>query len=364
MKFRSEQGMLAEALGALSRIATSRNSSSPALAGVKLQLNDDTLVASSTDNDISLQFTLSVGGERNGQALISARLLNDIVRALPNGKLTVDVGADSATLSAGRSQFTVPTLNAIEFPRTSPAPANPVTMSAKDLSFALNQVVRAASRDLGKQHLTAVLLRAEDTGLRLVATDSYRLAVRDIVGTSVLGFGQEFLLPSRALGELQRLLDANEEISIRFGDIEATFETPTMQLTTRIINATFPQFKQLILPKYDNKLIVAREALVEALRRSKVLAHDNTTPVRLTMGENGLRITVQTTDQGASTEDVDATFQGTEITAAFNADYLLDGVDATVGEEVSIESTEPNKPAVIRGVGDDSYLYLLMPQRV
>jgi DNA polymerase-3 subunit beta len=82
------------------------------------------------------------------------------------------------------------------------------------------------------------------------------------------------------------------------------------------------------------------------------------------MGENGLRITVQTTDQGASTEDVDATFQGTEITAAFNADYLLDGVDATVGEEVSIESTEPNKPAVIRGVGDDSYLYLLMPQRV
>jgi len=170
MKFRSEQGMLAEALGALSRIATSRNSSSPALAGVKLHLNDDTLVASSTDNDISLQFTLSVGGERNGQTLISARLLNDIVRALPNGKLTVDVGADSATLSAGRSQFTVPTLNAVEFPRTTPAPANPVTMSAKDLSFALNQVVRAASRDLGKQHLTAVLLRAEDTGLRLVAT--------------------------------------------------------------------------------------------------------------------------------------------------------------------------------------------------
>lgn len=364
MKFRSEQGVLAEALGALARIATSRNSATPTLAAVKLTLQGDTLTALSADNDISLQFTIPVGGEKDGVTLINARLLNEIIRALPSGKITVDVGADSASLSSGRSNFSVPVLNVVDFPRIPPSPANPVTMKAKDLSFALNQVVYAAGKDPARQNLTAVSLEAESDGLRLVATDGFRLAIRDLQGQQLLTHGRQCLIPARALNELQRLLDGAEDVSIRFGEIEVTFETGTMQLTTRIVNAEFPQYRHLVKPAYDNSMVIAREALLEALRRCRVLVDDDNTPFRLTMAPGSARFTVQSRDQGTSVEDVDATFEGTELTIAFNPGRLREGVEAIVGDEVRIQTIDNRAAALITGVGDDTYQYILMPQRI
>ena len=157
MKFSSEQGILAEALGALARIASSRNAGTPALAGVKLSLSGDTLTASSTDQDIALEFTVSVGGDTDGQGLISARMLNDIVRVMPSGRVTVEVAGDNATISAQRSQFTIPTLNAIEFPRTVASTGEPFTISSNVFKAALAQVVQAASNDPQKHHLSCLL---------------------------------------------------------------------------------------------------------------------------------------------------------------------------------------------------------------
>ncbi len=363
MKFRSEQAELSEALGALARIASARGSSAPALAGIRFALQDDTLTLSSTDLDISLQFTLSVGGDKNGDGLIGATLINDIVRSLPSGKVTLDIGADSANITGVKAQFSVPVMNAVDFPRTAPASANPVTMQAAVLAHALGQVVGAASKEPAKQHLTAVQLSAGQSGLCLAATDSYRMAIKDLPGINVLTFGQSYLIPSRALRELQRLLDANEEIAIRFGEIETTFETSRLQLTTRLINANFPNVQSFIKAAYANKFTTAREPLIEALRRSRVLARENT-PVKLTMGANGMRIEVQTNDQGTSTEDIEGQMSGAELTAGFNPDYVREGIEATAGDEVTIEMNEPNQPAVIRGVGDPTFTYLLMPQRV
>lgn len=363
MKFRSEQAELSEALGSLARIASSRGSASPALAGIRFVLQDDVLTLSSTDLDLSLQFTIAVGGERNGDGLIGATLINDIVRSLPSGKVTLDLGADSANITGVKAQFSVPVMNAIDFPRNVPASANPVSMKAAVLGHALAQVVGAASKEPAKQHLTAVQLSAGDTGLCMAATDSYRMAIKNLPGVDVLTFGQSYLIPSRALRELQRLLEANEDIAIRFGEIDTTFETPRLQLTTRLINANFPNVQSFIKPVYANKFTTPREPLIEALRRSRVLARENT-PVKLTMGADGMRIEVQTNDQGTSTEDVEGQMVGAELTAGFNPDYVREGIEATTGDEITIEMNEPNQPAVIRGVGDDTFTYLLMPQRV
>ena len=220
MKFKSEKGILTEALGALSRIASSRNAGTPALSGVKMVLTGDTLVLSSTDSDISLQFTLSVGGDTDGQGLVSARMINDIVRVMPDGKITVEFAGDNATVSAQRSQFTIPTLNAIEFPRTNTPSGDPITISSASFKAALSQVVLAASTDPQKLHLSAVLLASSPAGIRLVATDGYRLAMRDL---SEKGTGDErsFLIPSRALAELGRLLDMSDEIMVRFNEVDA-----------------------------------------------------------------------------------------------------------------------------------------------
>lgn len=362
MKFRSESGTLVETLGALSRVASTRNAGTPALSGVKLTLTGDTLIAASTDNDIALQFTLSVGGDTDGQGLISARVLNDIVRVMPSGKVTIEVAGDNAIITGGRSQFTVPTLNAVEFPRMLAPSGEPVAVASSEFKAALAQVVPAASGDAQKHHLSAVLVASTDNGLRLVATDGYRLAMREIAGMSAVS-DDSFLIPARALAELQRLLDMSDEITVRFNELDATFQSPTMTLTTRLINSDYPPYETIIPKTNPNVAIVSRVDLLDALRRTRVLSSEMA-PVRVQMSSEGMTLTVQLTDGSTSVEDIDARFEGEDITAAFNAEYLATGVDACGTEEVAISTSAPNKPALVRPVGDESYLYLLMPQRL
>ena len=363
MKFRTEQGILAEALGALARIASTRNAGTPALSGVKMNLTGDVLVVSSTDNDVAIQFMITVGGDTDGQALVSARMLNDIVRVMPSGgKITIEVAGDIAKVSAGRSEFTIPTLNAIEFPRMSPPSGDAITIESNIFKQALSQVVLAASRDPQKHHLTAVLMTSTPAGLRIVATDGYRMAMRDLPGGAPES-GDQFLIPSRALAELQRLLDMSDEVTVRFSETDASFQTPAMTLTTRLINAQYPPYLGIIPKDTTNVAIVQKDEILDALRRTGVLASD-VAPVRIRMSNDGARLTVTLPDGSTSVEDIDAKFTGEEITVAFNSDYLASGIDACGTDEVTISTSLPNKPAVIKPVGDDTYLYLLMPQRL
>jgi len=227
----------------------------------------------------------------------------------------------------------------------------------------LRQVVRAASTDENRPILTGVLLTAENDGLRMVATDSYRLAVRDLADTQVLGAGQKVLVPGRALVELQRLVGAGGDLVLRLGERDATFEVGGTRLTTRLIEGEFPNYRQLIPPSHPNTLTVAREALLEAFKRVKILARD-ATPVRLQLGGDTLGITAVTQDIGTASEELDASYSGAELTVAFNPDYLVAGVEACIGDEVTLSTLDALKPAVVRGVGADDYLYLLMPVRV
>jgi DNA polymerase-3 subunit beta len=236
-------------------------------------------------------------------------------------------------------------------------------MQASAFGDALRQVVRAASTDDNRPILTGVLLTAENDGLRLVATDSYRLAVRDLADTPVLGAGQKVLVPGRALAELQRVISADAELSVRLGAREAVFEVGGTRLATRLIEGEYPNYRNLLPSSYPNRLTVGREALLEALRRVKILAQDST-PVRLALGGDTLRLTAITQDVGNAHEEIDAAYEGTEMTVAFNPEYLTSGVEAVEGDEVTLSTLDPMKPAVLRGVGHDEYLYLLMPVRV
>jgi len=197
----------------------------------------------------------------------------------------------------------------------------------------------------------------------MVATDSYRLAVRDLPGASVLGTDQKVLVPGRALSELQRLVGNASELTLRLGEREATFEVGSTRLTTRLIEGEFPNYRQLIPPSYPNKLTVARDALTEAIRRVKILARD-ATPIRLQMTADSLRLTAITQDVGNAVEELDARLEGNELTVAFNPDYFASGVEAVGADEVTLETLDALKPAVLRGVDKPDYLYLLMPVRV
>jgi DNA polymerase III subunit beta len=363
VKFRCEREVLADALATAGRAATGRTGTLPVLSGLRLELTGDLLTVTGTDLELTIQLQLTVGGEIDGGTVLPARLASDIVRSLPNGKVEVAIEEDEVKISGGRSQFGVRPLSLDDYPRLTTPASSAVTLDAAAFGDALRQVVRAASTDEARPILTGVLLAAENDGLRLVATDSYRLAVRDLPGVSVLGADQHVLVPARALNELQRLLGAGGEVTLRLGERDATFEVGGTRLTTRLIEGQFPNYRQLIPQSHPNSLTVEREPLLEAIRRVKILARD-ATPVRLRISADSVQLTAITQDVGNASEEIDATATGTDLTVAFNPDYLAAGVEALSTDQVVLSTIDGLKPAIVRGLDSDDYLYLLMPVRV
>ncbi len=363
MKFRCEREILADALTTAGRAATNRSGTLPVLSGVRLDVADGQLTATGTDLELTIRLSVPVHVDKEGSAVVPARLVGDIVKALPPGAVDVSVTDDEMSISAGRSQFSVRPLSLSDYPAQAETDAAPVTLASQQVGDALRQVVRAASTDDARAVLTGVLMSSEDEGLKMVATDSYRLAVRDLPQSSILAIGQKVLVPGRALAELQRVLTSDAELSVRLGAREAVFEVGGTRLSTRLIEGEYPNYRNLLPSSYPNRLTVGREALLEALRRVKILAQDST-PVRLALGGDTLRLTAITQDVGKAHEEIDASYEGTEMTVAFNPDYLTAGVEAVEGDEVTLSTLDPMKPAVLRGVGHDEYLYLLMPVRV
>jgi DNA polymerase-3 subunit beta len=366
VKFRCERDVLVEALGTAGRAVVAKGAGSMALAGVQLRLEGDDLRLAGVDRDLTIQTHVTVAGSGDGAVVLPSRLAVDIVRSLEPGAVTIEATEeDVVRISSGRSQFSVRSLPVEEFPRLSPPAGDPVTLEAAALAGALRQVVRAASTDNDRPVLTGVLMAATDTGLRLVATDSYRLAVRDLAGSAVLAAGQKVLLPSRALAELQRLLSGGAEaVSLRLGEFEAHFDVGPTRLTTRLLEGDYPNYGNLIPKGYPNRLVVGKEAILDAVRRVRLMTRDATTPVRLSLRADGVELTVITPDLGQATEDVEAKYEGVEFTIAFNPAYLADGVEAADGDEVVLESQDAGKPATLRSTEGSDYLYLLMPVKV
>jgi DNA polymerase-3 subunit beta len=171
------------------------------------------------------------------------------------------------------------------------------------------------------------------------------------------------LVPSKALSELSRALGGADEIVLRLGDRDASFEVGDTRLTTRLIEGEFPNYRGLIPSSYPNRLTVGREPLLDAVRRVRLMARE-ATPVRLSMRPDGLELLAVTQDVGQAHEELDAKYEGSELTVAFNPEYLAQGVEVTPGDEVVIESLDALKPAVIRSTEGADFLYLLMPVRV
>ena len=373
MKLRCERDVLAEALATAGRAVSANRGQLQVLSGVRMELAGDTLVVTGSDLELTVTVELSVAGLADGVAVVPSRLINDIVKALGPGAVELETGDDEARISSGRSSFSLKTHPADEFPRVAPVEGDEVRFDAESLVGALKQVLPAASSDDNRPILTGVLLAATDPtdgaeGLKLVATDSYRLAVRDLPGVSVLSSGKSVLVPSNALAELSRALGGGGEITLRLGERDASFAATredggAIVLTTRLIEGDYPNYQGLIPQNQPNLLTVAREPFIEALRRVKLLARD-ATPVRLEMSADGLELKAVTQDVGQGSESLDATYVGEDLTVAFNPDYLLAGIEAAVGDEVTLATIDSLKPAVVRTPASDDYLYLLMPVRV
>lgn len=363
MKLRCERDTLVEALQTAGRAVSGRGGQLPVLSGLHLTLEGDQLVVTGSDLELTIARTLTVNGEIDGTAVVPAKLLIDVVRSLEPGAIELDLSELDMTIRGGRSDFSIRTIPSDEFPQLIDAEGPAVTIEAMSFVQALRQVVPAASSDDSRPILTGVLMAPSEVGLRLVATDSYRLAVAEIPGAAVLEGDQSVLVPSRALAEVRRVVGEAPELTLRLGENDASFEVEGLVVTTRLIDGDFPKYEGLIPTGPANELAVNREGMLDAVRRIRLLAQEST-PVRLVMNGDGLEIVAITQDVGEGHETVDAVYTGEELTVAFNPQFLLDGLDVAPGDDVTVQTIDSLKPVVLRTPGNEHFLYLLMPVRV
>lgn len=381
MKFRCERDSLVEVLTTAGRAVSSRSTTTMALGGIRLESVGNRLAVVGTDLDLTVHVSTEAIGITDGVCVAPAKLLADIVRSLEPGAVTIESADDKVEIAAARSRFSLRTFPVDDFP-VLPEPPEPMTsLPAAGLVDALRQVVRAASNDDARPLLTGVLVAAEGSGIRLVATDSYRLALRDLAGNDAKLDAAQILVPARALAELQRLsalgslakegstaTDGDDgqlpRVGLSIGEHDVTFTVGTVQVSTRLLDGSYPDYRQLIPAEYPNRLHVGKDSLLDALRRVRLLVRDNTTPVRLSMRQGGVDLTVVSQEVGDASETVDADFDGTDLTIAFNPSYLIDGVEAVAGDEVLLETVDATKPATVRAAEQTDFRYLLMPVRV
>ena len=365
MKFKSERDILVEALSAASRVVATRLIG--ATSGILLTLTGNQLTVTGTDLDITVRTTVDVIGVEDGSMVAPARLIVDAIRSLEAGAVTIAGGEGTVEVSLGRAKFSLRTFSVMDYPKLPPITGTLTSVAALDLIQGINQVVRAAANDDARPLLTGVLFTTENETLRLIATDSYRLAVRDVPGVQGLGGDHDLLVPARALQELQRAassLAADAEIGVTLSEAEISFVVGRTSIASRLIDGNYPSVLQLIPASYPNQLRIAKDTLLVSLKRAKLLAKDSTSSVRLTMKEKNVEIRTQSHDAGDVEDNVDADYTGEEITIAFNPNFLVDGIEAVPGDEIVLEMSDSVRPAMVHGVDDTRFRYLLMPVRV
>jgi DNA polymerase-3 subunit beta len=368
MKFRAERDTLLTLLNTANHAAsTGANRRLPILAGVHLVAENDTLHVTGTDIDTTIRTAGPIVIDTPATVVLPARLTAEIVRSLEPGVVEIaDNGNDEILIAGGRTQFTVRPLSVDEWPRLPAVLPVAATLDGEQLDHALQQVLPAATKDFARPILTAVLIERNDEGFRLVATDSYRLAVRNLPGEAPLPSGSDkVLVPALALHEVRRLLDkGRRSVGVAFtaDGRDVQFTSDNTVLTSRLQEGDFPNYKGLIPASYPSRFSVDRAAFSEAAKRVALMARE-ATPVRCTFDKNGVDLTAKAQDVGDAREHVDGTWNGPELTVGFNPHYLLAGAEACTGDVLHVDLLDGLKPAIIRG-DIPAFLYLLMPVRI
>ncbi len=362
MKFRCDRDDLSEALQTVQRGVSSRPGI-PALTGVLIEATEEgALTLTTTDLEVSARLSIEVQVGEAGIALVPARLLADTVKSLSDAPVEFETDQSQARIRCAAYEGALRLLPAEDFPAIQPPSGTRILAEAVRFAEAVGQVSRAASRDEARPVLTGILLEVSREGVTLVATDSYRLAVRDLVATSA---GEsKAIVPERALSEAGRASQTMEkgEVEVFVDQSQVSFQVGRLMLTSRLIEGEFPNYRQLLPEQYESRLTVSRQQLIDAVRRVGLLARD-TSPVRLEFNALGVKLSSSSPDLGQAVEAVEARYEGEEITAAFNPTYLADGLAAASGESVRLEVRDGLKPGIIRGSSDE-FTYLVMPVRL
>src|SRR4051794_10020966 len=368
MKLEIPREALLNQLATVSRVASTR-SAVQALSGVQLQAAQDGAELRATDMEVGLRVPLGEGTvARDGTVVLPARLLLDVVRALPE-RVTLEhrPSDQDVEVVSGSATFHIRTLRADDFPPF-PEAAGDAVVSVPAGAFVdtVTRVQRSASRDETRPILTGILVTASGQDLRMVATDSYRLSVKETRLESALDGSFEANVPARALAELARIVSQHEgagELRVSVGANQVVFEVAGATLSSRLIDGQFPNYNQLLPDSYEHELRLDVAELTGVVRRVSLLAQKNA-PLRLSFGEGEVTVSAQTPDIGEARESLPVAFGGEPLEIGFNPQFLADGLESVESGEVLLKLISPLRPGLIEAADASGFLYLIMPIRL
>ena len=368
MKLSLSASELLAQLQTVTRVASAR-SAVQALSGVMLSAGPDSspeLLA--TDMEIGLRVPLAAEVIRPGSAVLPARLLLDVARSLPTEELTMELRSteQDVELICGPATFHLRMLRAEDFP-TLPAPTaeTRITIPSEAFIETVSRVQRSASKDETRPVLTGILMSASGQELRMVATDSYRLSVKETALETPLQGSLEANVPARALGELVRIAQQadSETLAVSVGQNQVVFELGDIVLSSRLIDGQFPNYRQLLPESVDHELRLSTAEVADVVRRISLLAQKNA-PLRLSFSEGTLTISAQTPDVGGASEAIPVPFHGEEFDIGFNPEFLRDGLESIESDELVLKLISPLRPGLIESPDTGDFVYLIMPIRL
>lgn len=367
MKISVDRDALLEQLQTVGRVASTR-SAIQALSGVQLSASGDHCELRATDMDVGLRVPLTADIVREGLVVLPARLLLDVVRSLPAPQVSLELRSaqQDVEVVSGTATFDIRTLRADDFPPF-PEPDSEAMVSVPTEAFVSTalKVAGSASRDETRPVLTGIHVSASERELRMVATDSYRLSVKETPLEQSLSSGFEVNVPARALQELARVAAhaAEEELRVAVQRNQIVFLLGRTILSSRLIEGQFPNYRQLLPESFEHELRVASVELTEVVRRISLLAQKNA-PLRLAFTEGELTISAQTPDVGEARESLPVAFQGEALEIGFNAEFLRAGLEAIEEGDVLLKLISPLRPGLIEAADASGFQYLIMPIRL
>jgi DNA polymerase-3 subunit beta len=367
VKISLERDVLLAQLQTVSRVASTR-SAIQALSGVQLLASSPNSELRATDMDVGLRVPLEAKVERDGVVVLPARLLLDVVRSLPAAQTSLELRAaeQDVELISGNAIFHIRTLRTEDFPPfPEPDSDSAVELPAEAFISTALKVAGSASRDETRPVLTGILVSASERELRMVATDSYRLSVKQTTLETPLVSAFEVNVPARALQELARLVThaEDDQLSVSVRKNQVLFTLGRVILSSRLIDGQFPNYRQLLPETFEHELRLDGTELTEVVRRISLLAQKNA-PLRLAFTSGELTVSAQTPDVGEALESLPVAFAGEALEIGFNPEFLRAGLEAIEQGDVLLKLISPLRPGLIEAADESRFQYLIMPIRL
>ncbi len=375
MKVNVLQESLARGLNIVSR-AVSPRSTLPVLSNVLVASDEGRLRLSATNLELGITCWIGAKIEEEGSTTVPARTFLDLVGTLPQEQVSLSLATATQTLNVrcGASNTDIKCIDAQEFPPLPiPEMEGAILLNVADFKDMISQVIFAASVDEARPVLMGVLVTVDKDVITMAAADGFRLSVRK--GTLSQPVPQPFsaIIPARALGELARVAsDGNEIISMVMpkGRGQVIFRMKEVEVVSQLIDGTFPDYQQIIPRSYKSRTILSTPALLKACKQAEIFAREGSNVARLDIKSAGdlepgaVEISAQSEETGSNETIVAATIEGVGLLIAFNVKYMREVLEVIKSPNVVLETSAANAPGVVRPVGDDTFLHVIMPMHL